>query len=73
MTFFLQYIDHLIHILLADLRCLRLDHNADQRLCSALTEEKSSVISKCLINNLSCCLHIRIVQRSRFICHPDIL
>ena len=53
MTFFLQYIDHLIHVLLADLRCLRLDHNADQRLCSALTEEKSSVISKCLINSLS--------------------
>ena len=51
MTFFLQYIDHLIHILLADLWCLRLDHNADQRLCSALAEEKSSVISECLIND----------------------
>ena len=36
-------------------------HNADQRLCSALAEEKSSVISECLINSLSCCLHIRVI------------
>ena len=61
MTFFLQYIDHLIHILLADLRCLRLDHNADQRLCSALAEKKPAVISKCFINSFSCCLHIRVI------------
>ena len=42
----LYEIYHLVYILLTQLICSCLDHNSDDRLCTALSEKKSSVVSK---------------------------
>ena len=61
MPFFFDDIDHIVHMLLTGLKASRLDHDADQLLCTGFPHQDPAFLSKLCSNLSDGRLHIGIV------------
>ena len=62
-----------VHIFLADLIRDCLDHDADHRLCTALTHKDTPIGSEFICHSLNCRLNSQILPSSLLVSHTDIL
>ena len=72
MTFCADHRDHFIDISPALFFLLCLDHDADQRLGTRLSDKNAAGIPQRLRHLLNSGLHIRILLRGRLVLHPDV-